>query len=99
MWRDPIAVRLHGDTLYTSPPPGSGALLAFILNILDGYNMTEDSIQNLSNTTLTFHRLVEAFKFAYAKRTELGDPDFVDVTDVSFLSSIILQFHYRIGTQ
>lgn len=82
VWRDPITVQLQGDTLYTSPPPGSGALLAFILNILDGYNMTEDSIRNLNNTTLTFHRLVEAFKFAYAKRTELGDPDFVDVTEV-----------------
>ena len=84
MWRNPITVQLQGDTLYTSPPPGSGALLAFILNILDGYNMTEHSFQNLNTTTLTFHRLVEAFKFAYAKRTELGDPDFVNVTDVSF---------------
>jgi gamma-glutamyltranspeptidase len=83
VWKEPITVRLHGDTLYTSPPPGAGALLAFILNILDGYNMTEDSMRTLSNMTTTVHRMVEAFKYAYARRTELGDPDFVDIKDVS----------------
>lgn len=80
-WRDPVSVDLNGgDHLYSIPPPGSGILLAFVLNILDGYNFTRDSINNINKTVLTYHRIIEAFKFAYAKRTELGDTDFVNIT-------------------
>uniref|UniRef100_A0A1B6C3P5 Gamma-glutamyltransferase n=1 Tax=Clastoptera arizonana TaxID=38151 RepID=A0A1B6C3P5_9HEMI len=81
-WMEPITVKLHEHTLYTAPPPGSGALLAFVLNVLNGYNMTQSDISNLKNTTKTIHRLVEAFKYAYARRTELGDPNFVNVTEL-----------------
>ncbi|KAK5641806.1 hypothetical protein RI129_010353 [Pyrocoelia pectoralis] len=80
-WRDPVSVDLNGgDHLYSVPPPGSGILLAFILNILDGYNFTRDSISNINKTVLTYQRIIEAFKFAYARRTELGDTDFVNIT-------------------
>jgi len=68
---------LDNLTLYTNPLPGSGVLLAFILNILDGHlphksqNVTIDS-----NDPLIIHRVTEAFKFAFAHRTNLGDPAF-----------------------
>lgn len=38
----------------------------------------------MSNQTLSifYQRLVETFKHAYAKRSKLGDAEFVDVSDV-----------------
>ncbi|XP_041979054.1 glutathione hydrolase 1 proenzyme-like isoform X2 [Aricia agestis] len=79
---DPIAVKLaNGDTLYTPPPPSSGAVLVNILNILSSYNFTADSIKGLDNEVLTYHRIIEAFKYAYAVRTKLGDTDFLDLRE------------------
>ena len=78
-WKDPVKVELGGNlTLFSMPPPGSGALLAFILNILakdlkpskttDAYKISQDH--------LTYHRIAEAFKHAYAQRSHLEDPAF-----------------------
>lgn len=82
-WTDPVQIDFtNGDHLYSVPPPGSGLLLGFILKILDGYNFTRNNINDLENTVLTYHRVAEAFKYAYAKRTELGDPDYVNITQL-----------------
>lgn len=56
--------------------------MGFILNILDGYKFGPGSIEDTPSTVVTYHRMLEAFKYAYAKRTELGDTAFVNVTDV-----------------
>jgi gamma-glutamyltranspeptidase/glutathione hydrolase/leukotriene-C4 hydrolase len=45
-----------------------------------GYNFMPSDIP--VRQTLNYHRIIEAFKFAYAKRSELGDEDYIDVTDV-----------------
>lgn len=53
------------STFYTFPLPSNGAILVFILNLLKKYDLKHDA--------LSYHRITEAFKFAYAKRSLLGD--------------------------
>jgi len=80
IWQESIQANLSNDhTLYTSPLPGSGPVLAFILNILDGF-LDLDNLYSVTN----IQRIIEAFKFAYGYRTKLGDDNFVNISDVSF---------------
>lgn len=73
VWGKAVTADLpNGAKLYTTPAPSSGPILAFILNILSGYNA-------LDYSALSFHRIVESFKFAYAKRSDIGDPEFVEI--------------------
>lgn len=69
-------------TIYTVPPPGSGLILSLILNILSNYNITSKDFEDIDKATLSYHRIVEAFKFAFAFRTQLGDDAFVNITEV-----------------
>ena len=70
-WETPVrAVLPHTDlTLLTSPPPGSGSVLAAILG-LSGLKKPRPADLNRSQAWQTF---IEACKFAFAKRTLLGD--------------------------
>ncbi|XP_006817778.1 uncharacterized protein LOC102809523, partial [Saccoglossus kowalevskii] len=70
--------------IYQVPEPAGGAILISIMNIMEGYNLTK----SLHNDPLTYHRLIEAFKFAYAQKTRLGDPKYVP--DVNNLTNIII---------
>lgn len=60
-------------TMYTAPPPGSGVLLTFMLNVLE-------KLLPVDNVNIMWQRIIETFKWTYAKRTELGDPDFVNIS-------------------
>ena len=77
--------RLHDNSsVYGVPPPSGGLILQYIMNIMDGYgyNNTWDTM-NDDDKILFYQRFTEAMKFAYARRTELGDEDFVpEVTEV-----------------
>ncbi|KAG8297670.1 hypothetical protein J6590_030179 [Homalodisca vitripennis] len=71
----PINASLSGNlTLYTAPLPGSGVLVAFMLRLLDNFVQLGDS--DLERSQL----MIETFKHAYGRRTDLGDPYFVNKT-------------------
>lgn len=63
-------------TLYSIPPPGSGILTAFILKVLDGH-LKGEKTGKASRGPTNYHRIVEAFKHAFAQRPKLADPHFV----------------------
>jgi len=84
LWDQPIQTNLSGGIeLLTTGLPGSGALLSFILNVFDDYGFTPASIADFNATILTYHRMIETFKYAFALRTNLGDKTFVDMTEVN----------------
>ncbi|GFS25966.1 gamma-glutamyltranspeptidase 1 [Elysia marginata] len=81
--KEPIEITLSGSLkMISPPPPSSGVVLSFMLAILDGYNLGVKDLKSSDDRVLTYHRTIEAFKFAYAKRTALGDEDFVDVKEL-----------------
>ena len=41
-----------------------------------GYNMSSSARDGTNASVLTYHRIIEAFKFGYAWRSRLGDPAF-----------------------
>jgi len=68
LWDDTnhIAANITGGyTLYTTPLPTSGVLLAFILNVMNELFT--------SNEPIYWQRVTETFKHAYGQRTNLGD--------------------------
>lgn len=74
-WREPTkSTIINNQILYATPLPASGILVTFMLNILNGY-LPDKSVTS-------YHRIVEAFKFAYAKRGDLGDTDFIQSPEI-----------------
>ncbi|KAK9503685.1 hypothetical protein O3M35_010193 [Rhynocoris fuscipes] len=94
-WEEPVTVSLKNDSLkmYSGPEPSSGSILGFILKLVDGLLETDgmqnkeneqsvtSGIQSIPNLDDTFI-ITEAFKYAYAIRSRLGDPFFHNVSEV-----------------
>lgn len=79
-WKDPVrSVPLAGVRLHAPPPPGGGVLLAFVLATMDMFRSSRKDL--LSDGPLTYHRLIEAIKFAHPFREDLGDDAVENVVD------------------
>ena len=72
----PITCSYRGYEIISSPPPSSGGIiLCEILNVLEGYPLSQLG----SGSAETVHYMVEAMRHAYADRNSaLGDPEFVE---------------------
>lgn len=70
--RPVISTSYHGRKVITTSGPTSGPALLSVLNIIEPFffNVT-------GPTPLNIHRYVEALKYGFAFRTEIGDPDFI----------------------
>ncbi|XP_070534186.1 glutathione hydrolase 1 proenzyme-like [Ptychodera flava] len=85
--KTPLQTTYHDYQVYAVPEPSGGAVFLSIAAIMEGYNLTAE----LKNDPLTHHRMIEAFKFAYAQKSDLGDPDFVP--NVQNLTNIMISKH------
>jgi gamma-glutamyltranspeptidase len=78
--RPAITTTINGLNLVVCgpPPPSSAAITISMLKILAQYNVTPEYLNgSIDNNVETYHRFIEAMKFAYAGRQSLGDMDFV----------------------
>lgn len=70
--KPPISIDFRGFKLYSTGAPSSGSVMLNMLKTMEQFPQ-----QDLADTNLTTHRFVEAMRFAYGARLELGDPEYV----------------------
>lgn len=90
--KPPISITFRGYKLYSTGSPSSGAVMLNTLKTMEQYDPAD-----LSNVELTTHRFIEAMRFAYGARLELGDPDYV--ANLSDFEAALLSEHRARETQ
>ncbi|KAI9613357.1 hypothetical protein H4Q26_009957 [Puccinia striiformis f. sp. tritici PST-130] len=78
-----INTTYHEYNIWTTGPPSSGVILLHIMNILERYSLHLEP-----RTELSEHRFIEALKYAFSARTELGDPTFLNSTQLERINLI-----------
>uniref|UniRef100_A0A8C8VI74 Gamma-glutamyltransferase 5 n=1 Tax=Pelusios castaneus TaxID=367368 RepID=A0A8C8VI74_9SAUR len=72
-----LNISLGRYTMYSPPPPAGGAILLFILNILQGFKFTPESMESTTGKIETYHRIAEAVKFGNGQKSKQNDPLFL----------------------
>ncbi|KAH8899688.1 gamma-glutamyltranspeptidase [Thozetella sp. PMI_491] len=75
--KKPLSIDYRGFKVFATEAPSSGAVTLNILKTLEQF-----PLEDRDDTNLTTHRLVEAMKFGYGARTELGDPAYLTNLDL-----------------
>lgn len=80
---EPISITYRGIEVYQNPPNSQGITMLLALNILEGYDFSNYTV----NTPEAVHLQTEALKIAHAsKHRHVGDPNYVDVPIKELLS-------------
>ncbi|NXG26202.1 GGT5 hydrolase, partial [Grallaria varia] len=66
----------HDTTVFAPGPPMGGAVLMFILKVLEGYKLREASLATPEEKVATYHLIAEALKFGNMLRPHMSDPAF-----------------------
>lgn len=86
-------VHLGNTKVHFAPPPAGGALLAFILKLMEGFPMSSSSL-DLNQKIQMYHHYIEAAKFANGQKKRIRDPvihkkeSAAHLIDPSFISRI-----------
>ncbi|XP_034048507.1 glutathione hydrolase 5 proenzyme [Thalassophryne amazonica] len=91
---DAWEVPLGNTKMYIPPPPAGGALLAFILSLMNGYLLTPNSLDG-NQKIQTYHRYIEAVKFANGQKQSICDPIFSDKKSAAHLMNSSFINHIR----
>lgn len=96
-WVEPISTDYRGIRVYEIPPPGQGIAALQMLNILEGFDLSELDPSGAER----IHLEAEAKKLAYRDlHDKIGDPDFASVPTEELLSKdYAAELRARISTQ